>query len=144
MHALFVQPVIHRHPGLGQRVDDVVEAHPRPLDRAHRLRHDRHAFTHGHQRDGGLEVQAGEDGATGFIKRSDLGRDRDEQRPDRFQVGQKLDAMITGFDRSKKPNFSVKARQMAEEKEAVEQYGSSDAGASLGDILGAALKAKKD
>ena len=95
-------------------------------------------------RDGGLEVQAGDDGATGFIKRSDLGRDRDEQRPDRFQVGQKLDAMITGFDRSKKPNFSVKARQMHEEKEAVEQYGSSDAGASLGDILGAALKAKKD
>lgn len=95
-------------------------------------------------RDGGLEVQAGEDGATGFIKRSDLGRDRDEQRPDRFQVGQKLDAMVTGFDRSKKPNFSVKARQMHEEKEAVEQYGSSDAGASLGDILGAALKAKKD
>ena len=95
-------------------------------------------------RDGGLEVQAGEDGATGFIKRSDLGRDRDEQRPDRFQVGQKLDAMVTGFDRSKKPTFSVKARQLAEEKEAVEQYGSSDAGASLGDILGAALKAKKD
>ncbi len=95
-------------------------------------------------RDGGLEVQAGEDGATGFIKRSDLGRDRDEQRTDRFQVGQKLDAMVTGFDRSKKPNFSVKARPLAEEKEAVEQYGSSDAGASLGDILGAALKAKKD
>ncbi len=94
-------------------------------------------------RDGGLEVQAGEDGATGFIKRSDLGRDRDEQRPDRFQVGQKIDAMVTGFDRSKKPNFSVKARQLAEEKEAVEQYGSSDAGASLGDILGAALKAKQ-
>ncbi|MCJ2185241.1 30S ribosomal protein S1 [Novosphingobium beihaiensis] len=91
-------------------------------------------------RDGGLEVQAGEDGATGFIKRSDLGRDRDEQRPDRFQVGQKLDAMVTGFDRSKKPNFSVKARQLAEEKEAVEQYGSSDSGASLGDILGEALK----
>ena len=95
-------------------------------------------------RDGGLEVQAGDDGATGFIKRSDLGRDRDEQRPDRFQVGQKLDAMVIGFDRSKKPNFSVKARQLHEEKEAVEQYGSSDAGASLGDILGAALKAKKD
>ena len=91
-------------------------------------------------RDGGLEVQAGEDGATGFIKRSDLGRDRDEQRPDRFQVGQKLDAMVTGFDRSKKPSFSVKAHQLAEEKQAVEQYGSSDAGASLGDILGAALK----
>ncbi len=95
-------------------------------------------------RDGGLEVQAGDDGATGFIKRTDLGRDRDEQRPDRFQVGQKLDAMVIGFDRSKKPNFSVKAHQLAEEKQAVEQYGSSDSGASLGDILGAALKAKKD
>jgi len=91
-------------------------------------------------REGGLEVQAGEDGSTGFIKRSDLGRDRDEQRSDRFQVGQKLDAMVIGFDRSKKPNFSIKARQLHEEKEAVEQYGSSDAGASLGDILGAALK----
>ncbi|MFV0643776.1 MAG: 30S ribosomal protein S1 [Sphingomonadaceae bacterium] len=93
-------------------------------------------------RDGGLEVQVGDDGATGFIKRSDLGRDRDEQRPDRFQPGQKVDAMVTGFDRSKKPNFSIKARQIAEEKQAVEQYGSSDSGASLGDILGEALKQK--
>ena len=91
-------------------------------------------------RDGGLEVQAGDDGATGFIKRSDLGRDRDEQRPDRFQVGQKFDATVTGFDRSKKPNFSIKALQLSDEKQAVEQYGSSDAGASLGDILGEALK----
>jgi len=90
--------------------------------------------------DAGLDVQIGDDGAVGFIKRGDLGRDRDEQRPERFQVGQKLDAMVTGFDRSKKPNFSVKARQIAEEKEAVAQYGSSDSGASLGDILGAALK----
>jgi len=56
--------------------------------------------------------------------------DRDEQRPERFQVGQKLDAMVIGFDRSKKPNFSVKARQISEEKEAVAQYGSSDSGAS--------------
>ena len=95
-------------------------------------------------RDGGLEVQVGEDGATGFIKRSDLGRDRDEQRPDRFQVGSKIDAMVIGFDRSKKPNFSIKARQIAEEKEAVAQFGSSDSGASLGDILGAALKKKED
>ncbi|MEL1250555.1 30S ribosomal protein S1 [Aurantiacibacter gilvus] len=91
-------------------------------------------------RDGGLEVQVGDDGATGFIKRSDLGRDRDEQRPDRFQTGQKVDAMVTGFDRSKKPNFSIKAYQIAEEKQAVEQYGSADSGASLGDILGEALK----
>jgi small subunit ribosomal protein S1 len=91
-------------------------------------------------RDGGLEVQVGDDGVTGFIKRTDLGRDRDEQRPERFQVGQKFDAMVTGFDRSKKPTFSVKAMQIAEEKQAVAQYGSSDSGASLGDILGEALK----
>jgi small subunit ribosomal protein S1 len=90
--------------------------------------------------DAGLDVQVGDDGATGFLKRGDLGRDRDEQRPERFQVGQKLDAMVIGFDRSKKPNFSVKALQIAEEKQAVAQYGSSDSGASLGDILGAALK----
>ncbi len=95
-------------------------------------------------RDGGLEVQVGDDGATGFIKRSDLGRDRDEQRPDRFQTGQKVDAMVTGFDRSKKPNFSIKAYQIAEEKEAVAQFGSADSGASLGDILGAALKKEGD
>ncbi len=93
-------------------------------------------------RDGGLDVQVGDDGPTGFVKRSDLGRDRDEQRPDRFQVGQKFDAMVVGFDRSKKPNFSIKALQVAEEKQAVEQYGSTDSGASLGDILGEALKQK--
>jgi small subunit ribosomal protein S1 len=93
-------------------------------------------------RDAGLEVQAGDDGVTGFIKRTDLGRDRDEQRPERFQVGQKFDAMVTGFDRSKKPTFSIKAMQIAEEKQAVAQYGSSDSGASLGDILGEALKAR--
>ncbi|MFN2100419.1 30S ribosomal protein S1 [Altererythrobacter sp. MF3-039] len=95
-------------------------------------------------RDGGLEVQVGDDGATGFIKRTDLGRDRDEQRPDRFQTGSKVDALVTGFDRSKKPTFSIKARQIAEEKEAVAQFGSTDSGASLGDILGEALKKKDD
>lgn len=95
-------------------------------------------------RDGGLEVQIGEDGAIGFIRRTDLGRDRDEQRPERFQVGQQFDAMVTGFDRSKKPNFSIKALQISEEKQAVAQYGSSDSGASLGDILGEALKQKDD
>jgi small subunit ribosomal protein S1 len=95
-------------------------------------------------RDAGLEVQAGEDGATGFIKRTDLGRDRDEQRPERFQVGQKFDAMVSGFDRSKKPTFSVKAMQIAEEKQAVAQYGSSDSGATLGNILGEALKARDE
>jgi small subunit ribosomal protein S1 len=90
--------------------------------------------------DPGLDVQVAEDGAVGFVKRGDLGRDRDEQRPERFQVGQKFDAMVIGFDRSKKPNFSIKAMQIAEEKQAVAQYGSSDSGATLGDILGAALK----
>ena len=94
--------------------------------------------------DAGLDVQVGEDGVTGFVKRTDLGRDRDEQRPERFQVGQKFDAMVSGFDRSKKPNFSIKAMQIAEEKQAVAQYGSSDSGASLGDILGAALKEKAE
>ncbi len=91
-------------------------------------------------KDGGLDVQVADGGATGFVKRSDLGRDRDEQRPERFQVGQKFDAMVSGFDRSKKPNFSIKALQVAEEKQAVAQFGSSDSGASLGDILGQALK----
>ena len=62
-------------------------------------------------------MQVGEDGATGFIKRSDLGRDRDEQRPDRFQVGGKVDALVIGFDRSKKPNFSIKALQAAKDLE---------------------------
>ncbi|HVH38097.1 MAG TPA: 30S ribosomal protein S1, partial [Sphingomicrobium sp.] len=95
-------------------------------------------------KDGGLDVQVGEDGPVGFAKRADLGRDRDEQRPERFQVGQKFDAMVIGFDRSKKPNFSIKALQIAEEKQAVAQYGSSDSGASLGDILGAALKEKAE
>jgi len=90
--------------------------------------------------DAGLDVQVGDDGAIGFVKRTDLGRDRDEQRPERFQVGQKFDAMVSGFDRSKKPNFSIKAMQIAEEKQAVAQYVSSDSGASLGDILGAAIK----
>jgi small subunit ribosomal protein S1 len=94
--------------------------------------------------DAGLDVQVGDDGAIGFVKRTDLGRDRDEQRPERFQVGQKFDAMVSGFDRSKKPNFSIKAMQIAEEKQAVAQYGSSDSGASLGDILGQALKEKAE
>ncbi|MFQ3665315.1 MAG: 30S ribosomal protein S1 [Sphingomonadaceae bacterium] len=95
-------------------------------------------------KDSGLEVQVGEDGPTGFVKRVDLSRDRDEQRPERFQPGQKLDAMVIGFERGKRPNFSVKALQIAEEKQQVAQYGSSDSGASLGDILGAALNKAKE
>ncbi|HEX2536734.1 MAG TPA: S1 RNA-binding domain-containing protein, partial [Pseudolabrys sp.] len=76
-----------------------------------------------------------------FIKRNDLARDRGEQRPERFSVGQKVDARVTQFDRkTHKLGVSIKALEVAEEKEALAQYGSADSGASLGDILGAALK----
>jgi small subunit ribosomal protein S1 len=96
-------------------------------------------------KDAGLEVRVGEEDDLIFIKRGDLSRDRDEQRPDRFQVGQKIDALIIGTDRStKKLNLSIKALQIAEEQQAVAQYGSTDSGASLGDILGAALSKARD
>jgi small subunit ribosomal protein S1 len=91
-------------------------------------------------KDGGLEVSVGDDGPTAFIRRSDLSRDRAEQRPERFAVGDKVDARVTQVDRAtRKLSLSIKALEIAEEKEAVAQYGSSDSGASLGDILGAAL-----
>ena len=93
--------------------------------------------------DGGLEIEVGE-GLTGFIRRSDLSRDRAEQRPERFAVGEKVDAQVTNVDASaRKLSLSIKAREMTEEKQAMAEYGSSDSGASLGDILGAAL-AKRD
>ena len=89
--------------------------------------------------DNGIEVSVG-DSLTGFIRRVDLSRDRAEQRADRFAVGEKVDAVITNVDRkTRKLSLSIKARETAEEKQAVEEYGSSDSGASLGDILGAAL-----
>jgi len=89
--------------------------------------------------DGGIEVEY--EGMKAFIRRSDLARDRADQRPERFQVGDKVDARVTAVDaKTRKLGLSIKAREIAEEKEAVEQYGSSDAGASLGDILGAALR----
>ncbi len=89
--------------------------------------------------DGGIEVEY--EGMKSFIRRSDLSRDRAEQRPERFQVGDHVDVRVTNIDpKTRKLGLSIKAREIAEEKEAVEQYGSSDSGASLGDILGAALK----
>jgi small subunit ribosomal protein S1 len=89
--------------------------------------------------DGGIEVEY--EGAKSFIRRSDLSRDRAEQRPDRFGLGDKVDVRVTNVDaKSRRLGLSIKAREIAEEKEAVAQYGSSDSGASLGDILGAALK----
>jgi small subunit ribosomal protein S1 len=91
---------------------------------------------------GGIEVQVGgEGGPKAFIRKSDLSKDRNEQRPERFAVGDKVDARVTGFEKaSRRISLSIKAREVAEEKEAVEQYGSADSGASLGDILGAALR----
>jgi small subunit ribosomal protein S1 len=89
--------------------------------------------------DGGIEVEY--NGMKSFIRRSDLARDRADQRPERFQVGDHVDARVTNVDsKTRRLGLSIKAREIAEEKEAVEQYGSSDSGASLGDILGAALK----
>jgi small subunit ribosomal protein S1 len=97
----------------------------------------------------GIEVSLGDQagGFTGFIKRGDLARDRSEQRADRFAVGEKVDAKITMIDKaSHKVSLSIKAREVEEEKQAMAEYGSSDSGASLGDILGAAIKRaqKKD
>jgi len=92
--------------------------------------------------DGGIEVSL-DGGVRSFIRRADLARDRMDQRPDRFGVGDKVDAMVTSIDKAtRKVSLSIKAREVAEEKEAVAQFGSSDSGASLGDILGAALRKK--
>jgi small subunit ribosomal protein S1 len=94
-------------------------------------------------KEGGIEVKIAGTDLTTFIKRSELARDRGDQRPERFAVGEKVDARITQFDRkARKVAVSIKALEVAEEKEAIAQYGSADSGASLGDILGAALKAR--
>ena len=91
--------------------------------------------------DGGIEVEY--NGMKSFIRRSDLARDRQDQRPERFQTGDHVDVRVTNIDtKTRRLGLSIKAREIAEEKEAIDQYGSSDSGASLGDILGAALKSK--
>ena len=94
--------------------------------------------------DGGIEVKiAGTEFST-FIKRADLSRDRAEQRPERFSVGNKVDALVTNFDRaSRKVTVSIKALEINDEKQAVAQFGSTDSGASLGDIFKAAIKKKE-
>jgi small subunit ribosomal protein S1 len=95
--------------------------------------------------DGGLEVKIVDTDLTSFIKRNELARERGDQNPERFAVGQKVDARVTQFDRkTHKVTVSIKALEVAEEKEALAQYGSTDSGASLGDILGAALKQRDD
>ncbi len=94
--------------------------------------------------EGGLEVKIVDTDLVSFIKRNELARDRGEQRPERFAVGQKVDVRVTQFDRkTHKVAVSIKALEVAEEKEALAQYGSADSGASLGDILGAALKQRE-
>lgn len=91
-------------------------------------------------KDSGLDVEIAGSGARGFIRRADLAKDRNEQRPERFAVGQKVDVKITQLDfKTNKIVLSIKALEAAEEKEAVKQYGSTNSGASLGDILGSAL-----
>jgi small subunit ribosomal protein S1 len=93
----------------------------------------------------GIEVKIADTDLTAFIRRSDLSRDRSEQRPERFAKGEKVDARVTNFDKkTRKVAVSIKALEIAEEKEAVAQYGSTDSGASLGDILGAALKQRQE
>jgi len=95
-------------------------------------------------KEAGIDVKIADTDLTAFIRRSDLSRDRSEQRPERFAKGEKVDARVTNFDKkSRKVTVSIKALEIAEEKEAVAQYGSTDSGASLGDILGAALKARE-
>ncbi|MGI9425346.1 MAG: 30S ribosomal protein S1 [Hyphomicrobiaceae bacterium] len=95
--------------------------------------------------DNGIEVKIADSEFTTFIKRSDLSRDRSEQRPERFNVGDKVDAAITSLDKAaRRVSVSIKSLEIAEEKQAVQQYGSSDSGASLGDILGAAMKRRED
>jgi small subunit ribosomal protein S1 len=95
-------------------------------------------------KEGGLDVKISGTDLTAFIKRNELARDRADQRPERFAVGEKVDARVTLFDRkARKVAVSIKALEVAEEKEAIAQYGSADSGASLGDILGAALKARE-
>ncbi len=92
-------------------------------------------------KDGGIDVKIIDTDITTFIKRNELAKDREDQRPDRFAAGEKLDARVVQFDRkARRVQLSVKALEVAEEKEAIAQFGSSDSGASLGDILGAALK----
>jgi small subunit ribosomal protein S1 len=95
--------------------------------------------------DGGIEVRIADTEMTAFIRRADLSRDRNDQRPERFSKGEKVDARVTQYDRkTQRIQLSIKALEIAEEKEAVAAYGSSDSGASLGDILGAALKGRDD
>jgi small subunit ribosomal protein S1 len=92
-------------------------------------------------KESGLEVKIVGTDLTAFIRRAELARERGDQRPERFAAGEKVDARVTQFDRkARKVSVSIKALEVQEEKEAIAQFGSTDSGASLGDILGAALR----
>jgi len=94
--------------------------------------------------EGGVEVTLA-DGVPGFIRKSELSRERSEQRPDRFAVGERVDAKVTTIDRAtRRVSLSIKAREVDEEKRAMQEFGSSDSGASLGDILGAAIRRRQN
>ncbi|MGG9998993.1 30S ribosomal protein S1 [Pseudovibrio ascidiaceicola] len=96
-------------------------------------------------KDGGLDVKLVDGDLSAFIRRADLSRERGEQDPSRFNVGDVIEARITQFDKkTRRVGVSIKALEIAEEKEAVAQYGSSDASSSLGDILAAAMKKQND
>ena len=93
----------------------------------------------------GIEVKTADGELTAFIKRSDLSRDRSEQRPERFNVGDKVDAFVTSADKAaRRLSLSIKALEIAEEKQAVAQYGSTNSGASLGDIFKAAIRKREN
>ena len=92
----------------------------------------------------GIEVKV-EDVLTGFIRRAELARDRGDQRPDKFAIGEKVDAKVTAVDRAaRRLALTIKGKEIEEEREAVREYGSSDSGASLGDILGAAIRRRRE
>jgi small subunit ribosomal protein S1 len=88
----------------------------------------------------GIEVKV-DDVLTGFIRRAELARDKGDQRPDRFSVGEKVDAKVIAVDRAaRKLSLTIKGKEMEEDKQAIAEFGTSDSGASLGDILGAAIR----
>ena len=88
----------------------------------------------------GIEVKV-DDVLTGFIRRAELARDKSDQRPDRFAIGEKVDARITGIDRAnRKLQLTIKGKEIEEDKQAIQDFGTADSGASLGDILGAAIR----
>jgi small subunit ribosomal protein S1 len=94
--------------------------------------------------DSGIEVIVN-NSLPGFIRKTDLSKERSEQRPDRYAVGEKVDAKVLSIDpKTRKISLSIKSQEIHEEKQAMATYGSTDSGASLGDILGAAFDKVKD